>query len=67
MTFADVVTEITKELFDDGTVQDEQLPKMPPVGNKVHVVTMRLKKDMTNYVPMYRRKVCLDYKGVKRQ
>ena len=28
---------------------------------------MKLKKDLPNWVPMYGRKVCFDYKGIKKQ
>ena len=40
---------------------------MPPVGKGTYLVTMKLKKDLPNWVPVYGGKVCLDYKGMKRQ
>ena len=30
-------------------------------------MTMRLKKDMPNWVPMYGRKICFSYRGIKKQ
>ena len=38
-----------------------------PVGNGTYLVKMRLKKDMPNWVPMYGRKVCFIYRGIKKQ
>ena len=56
--------EKKKKSGKNRNAQDEYLPL---VGNGVYVVTMRLRKDMPNYMPMYERKVCLDYNGIKRQ
>ena len=63
----EVITEIAEELFEDERGNDDQMSKMPPVENGVYSVMMRLKKDLPNWVPMYGRKVCLDYKGIKKQ
>ena len=41
--------------------------KLPPIGNGTYLVTMKLKKDMPNWVPMYGRKICLMYRGIKNQ
>ena len=56
--FGEVVTKIAEELFEDE--KDDQLRKMPPVGNGVYIVTVSLKKDLPNWTAMYGRKVCLD-------
>ena len=63
--FEKVLTEITEELFDGN--DDPNDVKLPPGGNGTYIVTMRLKKDLPNWVPMYGRKICFDYRGIKRQ
>ena len=63
--FGEVKSEITEEILqeEDG-FQD---PTLPPVGNGTYLVTMKLKKDMPNWVPMYGRRVRLEYKGIRKQ
>ena len=46
---------------------DDPEDKLPPVGNGTYQVKMRLKRDMPNWVPMYGRKVCFSYRGIKKQ
>ena len=60
--FGDVITEISEEPY--GETDDTTLP---PVGNGNYLVTIRLKKDLPNYLPIYGRKICLEYKGVRKQ
>ena len=62
--YGEVISEITEEPFED---EHDAANKLPPIGNGTYLVTMRLKKDMPNWVPMYGRKVCLSYKGIKKQ
>ena len=61
------MSEIAEELFEDKDAKDEQGEKMPLLGNSIYVVTMKLKKDLLNWVHMYGCKVCLDYRGIKKQ
>ena len=58
------LSEITEEPFGD---DHESGSNLPPVGNGTYLVKMRLKKDMPNYLPMYGRKVSLNYRGIKKQ
>ena len=63
--FVEVLSEITEEPFKD--VEGKSQAEMPPVGNGTYLVTMKLKKDLPNWVPMYGEEICLDYKGIRRQ
>ena len=47
--------------IDDKDAKDENGERMPPIGNGVYIVTIKLKKDLPNWLPMYGRKVCLEY------
>ena len=58
------LTEISEECFEDEQVGGES---MPPIGNGTYLINMKLKKDIPNWVPMYGRKICLSYKGQKKQ
>jgi hypothetical protein len=62
--YGEVITEITEEPYED---EQGSADKLPPIGNGTYLVTMRLKKDMPNWVPMYGRKVCLSYKGITKE
>ena len=64
--YGEVISEITEEPYED---EDEQEAgeKLPPIGNGTYQVKMRMKRDMPNWVPMYGRKVCLSYRGIKKQ
>ena len=63
--FGEVKSEITEEILqEEDRFQD---PTLPPVGNGTYLVTMKLKKDMPNWVPMYGRRVRLEYKGIRKQ
>ena len=42
-------------------------PELPPIGNGTYVVKMKLSRDIPNWMPMYGRKICLEYPGSKRQ
>ena len=59
--FEKVLTEITEELFDGN--DDLNDVKLPPGGNSTYIVTMRLKTDLPNWVPMYGRKIALTTGG----
>ena len=61
--FGEVLSEITEELFEDK--EDKESSKLPPVGNGNYLVTMQLKKDLPNWMPIYGRRVCLEYRGNK--
>ena len=61
--FGQVVSEITEEAFDNAGLD----PNLPPVGNGTYLVRMKLEKDLPNWVPMYSKKICLEYPGIKRQ
>ena len=63
--FGEVISEISEEIYVDK--DDPNSESLPPIGNGTYVVKMKLKKDMPNIVPMYGRKVFLDYKGIRRQ
>ena len=63
--FGEVISDITEEIFDNPDVQGHA--DMPPVGNGTYIVTMKLKKDMPNWVPMYGRKVSFVYRGIQKQ
>ena len=62
--YGEVINEITEEPFED---EQGSTTELPPVGNGTYLVTMKLRKDMPNWVPMYGRKVCLSYRGIKKQ
>ena len=57
-----VMYEKTEEPFDE---QPDGNDVLPTVGNGAFLVKMRLKKDLPNWVPMYGRKVCLDFIGAR--
>ena len=58
--FGDVISEITEELLEEKVEKSSAIAaKLPPV------VTMRLKKDLLNWVLMYRGKICLDTRASK--
>ena len=62
--FGDVISEVTEELFEEKVEKSSAIAaKLPPVGNGIYIVTMRLKKDLPNWVLMYGGKICLDYKA----
>ena len=65
--FGEVISEITEEQFNNGEALDEDVEKMPPVGNGTYIVTMKLRKDLPNWVPMYGRRVRFEYRGIKKQ
>ena len=56
--FGEVVSEITEERFDSQGLD----PTLPPIGNGTYIVRMKLVKDMPNWVPMFGRKICLEYR-----
>ena len=47
--FGEVISEIAEENFDDNDLDSE----LPPIGNGTHIVQMKLKKDIPNWLPMY--------------
>ena len=61
--FGEVLSEITEERFETGDLD----PDLPPIGNGTYVVRMKLVKDLPNWVPMFGKKICLDYRGIRRQ
>ena len=63
--FGEVISEITEEPFEE--VKEGNVSTMQPVGNGTYVVKMKLKSDLPNWVPMYGRKICLEYRGMRRQ
>ena len=63
--FGEVLSEITEEQYED--LDDTESRELPPVGNGNYLVTMRLEKDLPNWIPIYGRRICLDYKGNKKQ
>ena len=62
--FGEVLSEITEELFEDAT--DPECSNLPPIGNGNYLVKMRLTKDLPNWMPIYGKRICLDYKGNKK-
>ena len=64
--YGDVITELTEEPFEEENVQGPE-EKLPIVGNETYLVKMKLKRYMPNWVPMYGRKVCFSYRGIKKQ
>ena len=61
--FGEVLSEITGERFETGDLD----PDLPPIGNGIYNVKMRLNKDLPNWMPMFGRKICQDYRGNRRQ
>ena len=61
--FGEVLSEITEEQFESEGLD----PDLPPVGNGVYNVRMRLKMDLPNWLPMYGKKICVEYPGARRQ
>ena len=51
--FGEVLSEITEEPFKE--VEGKSQAEMPPVGNGTYLVTMKLKKDLPNWVLMEKR------------
>ena len=62
--YGDVISEITEEPYLDA---DEPEDGLPPIGNGTYLVKMKMRRDMPNWVPMYGRKVCFSYRGIKKQ
>ena len=62
--FGEIISEITEEPYADEGNKDDA---MPPVGNGIYNVLMRLSSDLPNWVPVYGKKICLEYKGMRRQ
>ena len=54
-------------IFQTYNVDAPLAERLPPVGNGTYVVTMKLKKDLPNWVPVFGRKVCFEYRGIKKQ
>ena len=63
--FGDVISEIKEELFGDA--EDQTCQGLPPVGNGNYLVTMRLQRDLPNFMPIYGRRICLEHKGIRKQ
>ena len=63
--FGEVTSEIKEEIFDDPNDPDSK--EMPPVGNGNYIVSMRLKKPLPNFMPMYGRRICLEHTGIRKQ
>ena len=63
--FGEVLSEITEELYQDK--DDPQSVNLPPVGNGNYRIRMKLRRDIPNWLPMYGRRVQIEYKGIKRQ
>ena len=61
--FGEVISEITEEQFESKGLE----PDLPPVGNGTYNVKIKLSSAIPNWVPMYGRKVCIEYTGTKRQ
>ena len=61
--FGEVLSEISEEPFETEGLD----PSLPPIGNGIYLVKMRLAKNLPNWVPMYGKKVCFEYPGVRRQ
>ena len=49
------------------SMKTQKIHLLPAVGNGNYIVTMRLTKDLPNYMPIYGRRVCLEHKGIRRQ
>jgi hypothetical protein len=64
--YGEVISEITEEPFEDDPEQGSD-DKLPTIGNGTYLVKMKLKRDMPNWVPMYGRKVCFSYRGIRQQ
>ena len=63
--FGEVVSEITEELYED--LDDTESRNLPPVGNGNYLVKMKLKKDLPNCLPIYGKRICLEYRGNRKQ
>ena len=61
MLFGDVITEIAEETYEDPG--DPESKDFPPVGNGNYIVTMRLKKDLPNYLSYLWQKDLLGIQG----
>ena len=61
--FGEVVSEITEEQFESEGLE----PDLPPVGNGTYNVKIKLTRDIPNWIPMYGRKVCVEYTGTRKQ
>ena len=61
--FGEVLSEISEEPFESDGLD----PDLNPVGNGTYFVRMKLTRDMPNWLPMFGRKICIDFPGVRRQ
>ena len=63
--FGEVVSEITEEVYGDQ--DDPESKDLPPVGNGNYLVKMKLKKELPNWLPIYGKRICLEYRGNRKQ
>ena len=54
--YGEVLSPLTEKQHPDSTEDC-------PIGNGTYIVTMKLRKDMPNFVPMYGRKVKFEHTG----
>ena len=59
--FGEVKSEITEDTHGGS---DDSADDLPPVGNGIYSVRMKLKRDMPQFVPMYGKRVRLYYRGI---
>ena len=61
--FGEVLLEITEERFESEGLD----PELPPVGNGTYNVKMRLNGELPNWIPMFGRRISVEYLGMRRQ
>jgi hypothetical protein len=57
--FSEVLSEISEDTHKDDSSDD-----LPPVGNGIYSVQMKLKRDMPQLIPMHGKKIRLYYRGI---
>jgi hypothetical protein len=59
--FGEVKSEILEDTYEDS---DDSSDDLPPVGNGIYSVQMKLKQDMPQLVPIHGKRVRLYYRGI---
>ena len=59
--FGEIKSDLTEDTHEES---DDSADDLPPVGNGIYSVKMKLSKDMPQFMPMYGKRVRLYYKGI---
>ena len=59
--FGEVKSDVTEDMFGGS---DDSADDLPPVGNGIYSVKMKIERDMPQFIPMYGKRVRLYYRGI---